>query len=340
MTQLEQQCRSTGKIGRRRFLSISAAASGAAIFSRDASSARPESPYRWRGLALGAEADLTLYAASRTEAMDAVDACLRELARLEAIFSLHQPGSALMRLNAAGTLDEPPQEMVELLSEVVALAWRSGGLFDPTIQPLWEAVAAHFREHPGSEPDAERFADARALVDYRLLDVTPSRISLRKPGMRVTLNGIAQGFISDKVAELLRSRGFDHALVNLGEAVVTGAKPTGGPWQLDIPNPLDRSETVGRISLASGAAATSSGAGLVFDRDGRFTHILHPHLVTCAPVDRSVTVLAPSASLADGLSTLAVLAGPDNGVVESLISDAGARALVVSKAGRSQRWIG
>jgi hypothetical protein len=53
-------------------------------------------------------------------------------------------------------------------------------------------------------------------------------------------------------------------------------------------------------------------------------------------MDRSVAALAPSASLADGLSTLAALAGPDNGVVESLISDAGARALVVSNAGRSQ----
>ena len=282
---------------------------------------------------------MTLYAKSRADAMEAIGASLLELARLEAIFSLHQPDSTLAKLNTAGFVDEPPLELVELLSEAQNLARRSNGLFDPTIQPLWEAVARHFSTNPLSEPDAALFQDARALVDYRLLSVSPARVSLDRPGMQVTLNGIAQGYISDKVATLLKERGFGHALINLGEAVATGPTSQGSAWELAVPNPQDRSKTLARIPLSGGAVATSSGAGLIFDRQGRFTHILHPSLVTGVPLDRSVTVLAPSASLADGLSTLATLAGPDDADLQDMIRSAGARAFFASHAGREVRWI-
>ena len=340
MYQMRRQSLPTKCVSRRRFLSISAAASGVALFAGGTSGSTVARSYRWRGLALGAEADLTLYAANRAEAMEAISASLEEIARLEAIFSLYQSDSALAKLNEAGFLDEPPQELVELLSEAQNLSRRSNGLFDPTIQPLWEAVAAHFSSNPLSEPDPARFQAAQSLVDYRLLSISPGSVRLGRPGMRVTLNGIAQGYISDKVAALLKERGFVHALVNLGEAVATGPTPLGGVWELSVPNPLDRSEILARIPLTGGAVATSSGAGLVFDREGRFTHIMHPQRVMGAPMDRSVTVLAPSASLADGLSTLAALAAPGSADIEAIVREVGARALIISHAEREQRWLG
>lgn len=327
------------KITRRRMLSIAAAAAGGtALFGRSAAAA--PAAHRWRGLALGAEADLTLYAANRAEAMEALAACLKELARLEAIFSLHQPDSALATLNAKGSIDEPPQELVVLLAQALDLARQSGGLFDPTIQPLWEAVAAHFRTSPSSKPEPGQFDEARSRVDYRGVALSPARIAFRRPGMRVTLNGMAQGFISDKVAELLAARGFAHALVNLGEAAATGPRPDGSAWSLDIPDPRDRSRSLARVGLSGGAVATSSGAGLVFDKAGRFTHILNPHRLTSAPCDRSVTVLAPSGSLADGLSTFATLVDEGSDAFAVLLRSTGSRALIVPTSGSDARWIG
>jgi len=92
------------------------------------SAAAPPEPFRWQGIALGAVADLTLYAADRSEAARAIEACLAEIARLEAIFSLHRPESALSRLNRLGQLAEPPFELVELLAQALLFIALTVGL--------------------------------------------------------------------------------------------------------------------------------------------------------------------------------------------------------------------
>ena len=116
-------------LNRRRAISILAAGFALPALAR-AASATAVTPFRWQGIALGASADLTLYAEDRAAAADALAAALAEIARLEGIFSLHQPDSALSRLNREGRLDAAPFELRELLSQALNLAAASDGRFD------------------------------------------------------------------------------------------------------------------------------------------------------------------------------------------------------------------
>ena len=197
------------RLTRRRFISVLAAA-GAAQCTSPRGLAASVRTFGWEGIALGAHASLTLQHPDEVAAKSAIAACLEEVARLEAIFSLHRPDSALVRLNACGRLDAAPADLRVLLTEALALAELSDGAFDPTVQPLWALYARHFSS-PGADPEGpapDAIGRAKALIDWRKVEIENAGIRLRDPAMAVTLNGIAQGYITDRVGALLHDRGF------------------------------------------------------------------------------------------------------------------------------------
>ncbi len=327
---------------RRRVISILAAGVGLPLVGRAGMASPLLEPFRWQGVVLGAAADLTLYAASRGQAVAAIDACLEEAARLEATFSLHQPDSALARLNRDGQLSAPPFELVELLSLARHLSELSAGRFDPTIQPLWKLIADHFStpDADPAGPSAAVLDAAREKVNYRALRLAADRILFERPGMQVTLNGIAQGYITDRIGAVLQAHGFRHALVNLGEALAIDRQPDGQAWRIGIVAPGDRSRMVEEVALAAGAVATSAAQGMLFDAAGRFNHLIDPRRFVCADRNCSITVLAGSAAVADGLSTLgAILADPLQDFAPYLSAFA-ARAYVISGPRQDGRWLG
>jgi thiamine biosynthesis lipoprotein len=282
-------------ITRRRFVAISAAALGAAIVGVPVAAATP--PTRWRGIALGAEASITL---RHPEAERIIAACRAEIARLENIFSLYDTGSALSRLNAHGRLDAPPFELLELLGHCGSIHAATGGLFDPTVQPLWAAYAESFAG--GRAPDAETIGRVLEHVGWAGVAADPGRIVFRKPGMALTLNGIAQGYVADRVASLLRAEGLTDVLVNTGEMRALGGHPDGGAWPVSFDD--GRGEPAGSIELRDAALASSAPLGTAFDVEGRVGHILDPRSGRpTAAAWRLVSVTARTAALADGLST-------------------------------------
>ena len=327
-------------LSRRRVMTI-LAVSAALPFAGSAVHAMQQ-PYQWQGIVLGAKADLTLYADEQGMAAAAIEASLAEVARLEAIFSLHQPDSALNKLNRAGELRDPPFELVELLSQARLLSVASNGLFDATIQPLWKLLAEHFAapDANAAGPGQQELAAARALVDWRGMEISPVRIAFDRPGMQVTLNGIAQGYISDRIGDLLKGRGFTQALVNLGEVLALGRRSDGSAWQIGIPSPVDRATLLERPELAGGAMATSAGAGLRFDAAGKFNHIIDPTRMVCADPDRGMTVIADSAAIADGLSTLGTLIPDLARDFVPLLARFNARAHVVAGTARTVTQLG
>ena len=303
---------------RRRFISILAGCSAVSPLCGigEALAAAAPTVSVWKGVAMGAQASLTLVHPQRALAQALIGQCTHEIERLEAIFSLYRPASALSRLNARGELNDPPGELVELLSFGLALARHSDGAFDPTVQPLWRLYADHFAA-PGARaagPAPHEIARALRRVGYRQLEVDAGRIRLRRPGMAVTLNGIAQGYVTDRVTELLRAAGFDDVLVDLGEVRVRGQRPTGGMWQAAIADPRDGQRTLFELPLGDSAGAlpalaTPAGAGTPLGPDPRIHHLFDPHTGRSANHYLSVSAAAPRATLADGLSTtLAVLA--------------------------------
>jgi len=290
-------------LNRRRFLALTAIAACLAP-----GMARAE-VVRWRGRALGAEAEITLEHPDGATARAALAESLSEVERLEALFSLYRPNSALSRLNENGVLDAPPLDLVRALEEAAAVSAASDGAFDVTVQPLWRLNAQWLAAHNTLPPPAA-LAETARLVDWRAVEVTPDRIALRRKGMAVTLNGLAQGYITDRVSEMLTRRGFANVLVDLGEARALGPHADGTPWIMAVRDPADHQRSLTRLPLATGALATTEALGSSFAETGSFGHLIAPKSGRPALGTPSVTVLAPTATLADGLSTALAVAGP------------------------------
>lgn len=261
-------------------------------------------PFCWSGFALGASAEVTLYHPDPQAAQTLMHGMLQEILRLENIFSLYSPSSALYRLNRAGRLENPPEELVSLLWEAQDYGIRTQGGFDFTIQPLWQVYAKHFSTAGvTSPPSAGAIQQALALVDYRLPDISRKRIILPMEGMQLTLNGIAQGYITDKVSEWLKNRGMENMLVSLGEIRGLGTHPDGSPWHIGIHDPQGKDVLLATLPLKDRAIATSGGYGTPFTDDTAFHHVLHPGSGICPAEYHSLSVAAPTAAMADAFST-------------------------------------
>ncbi len=291
------------QFARRRFIAVAGAAAGLAVAPAGlrAEVKREATLEVWQGVALGARASIRLLHPEAAAARRALAGAVAEIERLERIFSLYRPDSAVTRLNAAGRLEAPPLELVELLGRARAISAASDGAFDVTIQPLWQRYRDHFAAHPDGEPPG--VDDLLPLVDWRAIRVEPGRIAFERPGMALSLNGIAQGYVTDRVAERLRREGFDDLLLDLGEVRGEGSRPDGRPWRAGIADPSAPARSLGGLEVSGRAVASSGGYGTAFDGAARFTHIIDPRSGRTAAALRGVTVGAPDAVSADGWST-------------------------------------
>lgn len=282
---------------RRRLIAITA---GLALSSRSALASSDGA--RWQGTALGARADLRILGMPPRDAQRMLSLARAELTRLEALFSLYRPDSALTRLNRAGVFAHPPAELLELCTLSAAMHRVSAGLFDPSVQALWACYA----EAKG-RPSRQALHDARAVTGWDRLSVTGEAIVLPRGGA-LTFNGIAQGFIADKVVALLKMHGLETGLVSTGEIVAVGAAPSTDGWTIGL-SPFEDTEADSTIELRDQAVATSNPAGTRIGQGGA-GHILDPRsgLPAPAPADwQRVSMVHRSAAIADALSTAGTL---------------------------------
>lgn len=294
--------------GRRRFLAILAAAAGLPLLP-----GRPGAvpQWTWDGIALGAAARIQLCHPDRDHARDVVERCVADLHRLESAFSLYRPDSELSQLNRDGFIDNPSHDFVALMRQSQEWGNLTDGAFDPTVQSLWRLYADHFS---GSDPDprgpsADAIAAAASLVDYRAVDIARTRVAFTKPGMAVTLNGIAQGYITDRIVRRLRDSGIESTLVNMGEIAGVGLSGDGSPWQIGLRGTPENPGI--RIPLLNRAVATSAGSATPFEPRRRFHHLFAPHSGTCANHWDALSVIAGSATAADALSTALYVVPPE-----------------------------
>jgi thiamine biosynthesis lipoprotein len=278
---------------RRRFLAVAAGFAAYPAFAA--------TPLRWEGVALGAAARLEL-AAPEDVARPALAAALREIEAVEAAFSLYRPGSDIVRLNARGRLDGAGAIWDVMLDMVDRVHGLTEGFFDPTVQPVWTARAG-----ATTEPwDAIGWA--------QVVRPNSGAVALGA-GQALTLNGIAQGFATDRVVAALRAHGLTDAFIDIGEQAALGRSR-----RLGLVDPAGG--LIGPVTLVDAAMATSSPGATPLAGGG---HILNPRDAGAAPVWSTVSVEAESAALADGLST-ALVHGP-LALARRLRRGAGVRAI-------------
>ncbi len=284
-----------GRISRRRALTIIAAAGASP--AQAAEPAREES-FVWRGTALGADARLVFLGTTRAGALAMTRRCLSEVERLENIFSLYRASSELAELNRRGKLDAASQDMRRLLRTSHRISRLTRGMFDPTVHRLLTVYGDWFAARPGTAgPPPRALEEVRLLVDYRRIRMRGAGIEMGR-GQSLTLNGIAQGYITDRVARLMARHGWTAALINLGEYRALGCKREGSGFQIAL------GADGPRVGLANAALATSAGRGFVFpSRSRRYTHLIDPRTGQSPRLWAGVHVRHPSATMADGLST-------------------------------------
>lgn len=273
---------------RRRFLSILAGAAALPMLGSTAGA----TPARWQGVALGANAQIIL---DHPNAEALLVQAVAEIDRLESIFSLYRD-SQLTQLNRTGLLANPAFEMVEILSVCSNINARTNGAFDPTIQPLWALYAESYAN--GAPPAERRISEALAMTGWQKLRFSSTLVEFDQSGMMLTLNGIAQGYIADRISALLKANGVANVLVNTGEIAAVGVAPNGSPWAVKIGSSQGQS-----LPLSNVAIATSAPLGTALDPDSSVGHILDPRTGRPAGLWPQVSVVALTAAEADGLST-------------------------------------
>ncbi len=297
---------------RRHAIRIVAAAAGLPVMIAAVRATAPAGQFHnWQGEVLGALAEMSLWHPDAVFAQRTILRVRGEIARYERIFSLYREDSEIARLNAAGALAKPSPELRRLVDESQRLGALSEGAFDVTVQPLWRLYEAHFWSRSAVQTDiAARARDvAHALVDFRLIDTGASHIAFARPGMGITLNSLAQGFITDAIADLLRNEGFERAVIDLGEFRTLGRHPDGHPWRIGIRSATPDGGIARTVDLDDTALAVSGGYGTTFEPTGRFHHIFDPHTGESAHALADVAVLGPRATAANGLSTAICVAG-------------------------------
>lgn len=300
-------------LSRRRFIAISAAAAGCSLTIAGARASADLGAVTWRGQALGAQASLIIYHHDRTAAGRLVREVVAEVERLEQVFSLYRADSALSQLNRDVALATPPPDLVALLDASREVWELSEGTFDPTVQPLWRLLAEHF-SRPGADPAGPapvQLQEALALVGFHKLTFNRDRIAFARRGMALTLNGIAQGYITDRAVDVLRRGGIEKSMVDMGEIRALGARPDGAPWRVGIEGAAGSAGITATLEIEDRAVATSSADGFRFDAAGRFTHLFDPRSGVSPRLYRSVTVIARDATSADAFSTACSLLQAD-----------------------------
>jgi thiamine biosynthesis lipoprotein len=242
----------------------------------------------------------------------AIDAVMDEMRHIDETMSVYKPTSEVSKVNALAATQpvKISPELFKLLTTALEYSRITEGAFDITYASV--GYMYDFRER--KRPTEQQIQSALPAVNYQhvLLDAATSTVRFSQPGVRIDLGGIAKGYSVDCGIEILRERGFTHALVNAGgDSRVLGDR-FGKPWIIGIRHPDHPDQVITRVPLTDSAFSTSGDYERYFDEDGvRYHHIIDPHTGHSASKVRSATIIAPTATRTDGLSKTAFVLGPD-----------------------------
>jgi len=286
---------------------------------------------------MGTRFKIIVYAPDESRAKAAVKAAFQRIVDLDDIMSDYRSTSELMRLcqKAGGEPLLVSEDLFRVLDRSQEIAKLSNGAFDVTVGPvvrLWRKARKTHRL-----PDSKELAQARELVGYDKvrLDADNRTVQLSKPGMLLDLGGIGKGYAADEALAVLKNHGINQALVAAsGDIAVSGPPPRTDGWTIGIAPLLDPDAKPTRYLILHDAAVSTSGDSEQYlEIDGkRYSHIVDPRTGIGLVGRMSVTVVAPHGIVADPMTKVVSILGPERGLA---IIDAteGTAALVVRKTG-------
>lgn len=242
-----------------------------------------------------------------------MDLAIKEINRLESLFSVTKEKSDIARINAAaGNAVTVESETYELIRQCQLYGDETEGFFDISIYPvvkLWGFTTEQY--HVPSDTERNK---ALENVDYKKIELLPDhRIRIAK-GMAIDLGAVVKGYLSQRIMELCKEQGVESVIVSLGGNVqALGVKPEGEPYVVGITDPKDGISIYGTLQVQDQAVITSGIYQRYFDEDGkRYHHIMDKRTGMPAENDlASVTVITEKGDRADALATALYVMGEE-----------------------------
>ncbi|HEY8505103.1 MAG TPA: FAD:protein FMN transferase [Gemmataceae bacterium] len=248
--------------------------------------------------------------AAAEEALDLID-------RLEDQLSVFRPQSEVSRLNAAAPYRpvRVEENLFALLERAAHLNRQTHGAFDVATGALTKAWGFYRRQGRVPPPPERAAAMARTGMRHVLLDRETRRVRYRREGVEINLGAIGKGYALDRAAAALRREwGVTSALLHSGRssARVIGAPPGAPGWRVDLTHPWREGEVLGTLLLRDCGLGTSAATYQYFEYNGRkLGHLLDPRTGRPAEGTALASVVAPTAELADALSTAFFVLGEE-----------------------------
>lgn len=280
--------------------------------------------------------EITVLDTSRQKAEEAVEQGFAAMRETIPLFDRFDPNGRIARLNQSGHLSDVPPELSTVLQRSRQLHAMSEGAFDITVLPVLESYQRSL-QRSGRPPSPEALRREQQRTGWERISLGSGSVRLES-GTRITLDGIAKGYIVDAAAQAIRRYGAQCALINAGGDVRAVGDKNGSPWLVGIQDPQQPNTFYQKIRLSDLAIATSGSYVNHFGDSLRHNHIVRSQSGVSPKRSLSASVLAPSAVLADGLSTTLFLSGPEQGMrlcnklrdVEALILARGNRPFASS----------
>ncbi|BCY28810.1 FAD:protein FMN transferase [Flavobacterium okayamense] len=267
---------------------------------------------------LGSPFEVTVIAKDSVEGESFCNKAIEEVKRIENLISDWIPATEISNVNKYAGVKPiiVKKEVFDLVERSLQISRLTDGAFDisyASMDRIW-----NFDGSMKKMPTPEEIKASVSKVGYQnvILDKENSTIFLKNKGMKLGLGGIGQGYIADKIKELLQSKGCVGGVINVsGDINTWGYQLDGTPWTVAIVNPMNKSKVFATFPLIDSAVETSgSYEKFVVFNGKRYSHIIDPRTGYPASGLVSVSVFAKKTELADALATSIFVMGKDVGL--------------------------
>lgn len=245
---------------------------------------------------------------------DLTESIKTELMKVDSSLSPFNEESVISAINNNKEV-RPDQMFIEVFNLAMGISKDTDGAFDITVAPLVNAWGFGFKN--GSQPSKQQVDSLMQIVGYQKVRLTDGIVMKHDPRIMLDCSAIAKGYGTDRVAKLLRSRGVENFMVEIGGEIVTrGVNPDRKPWKIGVTKPTDDSLHVGHelqtiLNVTNKAMATSGNYRNFYYKGGKkYAHTIDPK--TGYPVQHSIlsaTVITKSCAVADAYATSFMVMG-------------------------------
>lgn len=268
---------------------------------------------------MGNRFEFTVISETEKIGQDAIDKAIEEVSRIESLLSTFKAESQTNLINNSAGIKpvKVDEEVIDLIQRSLKISAITQGAFDITYGSIDKSLW-NFDVNMTSLPDQETALQSVSLINYQnvLLNISESTVMLKHKGMRIGFGGLGKGYAADKAKSVLKKMGIESGIVNAaGDLITWGKQLDETDWTIGIADPDQKTKPFSALNISNMAIATSGNYEKYATINGKkYSHTIDPK--TGLPVSgiKSVTIICPSAELADALATPVTVMGVEVGL--------------------------